>query len=258
MHLNAFPGHALAVNHPSADQSLVLYTPGAGHHNLQFSYAAKHPDAGQAMHKVCYSPDSGLTWHTLADGLAIGEAYSVYTHDLSEYDGTGDNADLTLRLTFSDAGGGGLPGRVLLDNIVVKEAPLSLVAGIDPGRVSEDYAFQLEARYGEGPYHFEKVSGRLPHGLNLSPGGTVSGIPTEEGSFRFEVEVSDGRMAHAKQEYVLTVYPRSLIHYWHFNDLQAGVPDTVYADYSATGKKAFLYYHAAVRDTWTGRRTGRT
>ncbi len=245
IHLDFPPGYALAVNQPSAGQQLVFETPTDGQHGLQFAYAMKYADDGTARHRVCYSPDKGQSWHAIREDLMIEDAYSLYSHDLSVYDDVADNPDLWLRITFMDSDGHGLPGQVFLDNIVVKQAPLELVADIAPGQEGQDYAFQLEARHGQEPLQFSKVAGKLPDGLSLSPEGKISGVPLEEGSFAFDVEVADHLEAHARKQYVLTIYHRSLIHYWHFNDLEEASLDTVYADFSATEEQAFLYYHGS-------------
>ena len=245
IHLDVSPGYALAVNQPSAGQQLVLETPTDGQHSLQFAYAMKYAYEGMARHRVCYSPDKGQNWHPIREDLATEEAYTLYAHDLSVYDDTADNGDLWLRITFMDAEGQGLPGQVLLDNIVVKQAPLDLVAEIAPGQEGQDYAYQLGAIHGHQPFNFQKISGKLPEGLEISPEGKISGIPQKEGSFAFEVEVTDNLQAHARKQYVLTIYHRSLIHYWHFNDLEEASHDTVYADFSATEEQAFLYYHGS-------------
>lgn len=242
LHLGAFPGPALAVNQPAAGQQLVLETPTDGHHGLQFAYAIRYGDEGRARHSVCYSPDKGQSWYPVEEDLPAEEAYTKYAHDLSGYADAIENPDLWLRITFRDDNGEGLPGQVLLDNVVVRESPLELVAELPPGQERQEYAYQLEVRHGKGPFQFRKVSGRLPDGLSLSPDGMILGTPTEEGSFEIEVEATDQRNAHATKAYVLTIYHRALIHYWHFNTLAHEVPDTVYADFSATGNQAYLYY----------------
>ncbi len=242
IHLDFSPGFALAVNQPAVKQQLVFEVPTEGQHSLQFAYAMQYADAGLASHRVCYSPDRGQNWHLIREDLPIEAAYALYAHDLSELDDAIDNEDLWLRISFLGEDGQVLTGQVLLDNVVVKEAPLELVAEMAPGQEGQEYAFQLEAQHGLEPFQFRKVSGRLPQGLSLSANGEISGIPTEEGSFAFEVEVSDQRNAHATKEYVLTIYHRSLIHYWHFNALADEVPDTVFSDFSATDDQAYLYY----------------
>ena len=55
----------------------------------------------------------------------------------------------------------------------------------------ENYSEALSASGGTGPYTFVLTSGTLPAGISLATDGTLSGIPTESGSFNFTVTVSD-------------------------------------------------------------------
>jgi uncharacterized protein (TIGR03437 family) len=52
------------------------------------------------------------------------------------------------------------------------------------------YNFTLTATGGTGAYNFEVASGALPPGLSLSPGGVLSGTPTQPGNFRFTISTT--------------------------------------------------------------------
>lgn len=65
------------------------------------------------------------------------------------------------------------------------------------------YSFQFSAQ-GGGTQTWSVVSGALPAGLQLSPGGLLSGTPTATGDFTFKVQVSDGTRV-ASQTYALSV-----------------------------------------------------
>jgi hypothetical protein len=54
----------------------------------------------------------------------------------------------------------------------------------------ESYKKQLLAYGGDGSYVWTIASGALPAGMTLSSSGILSGIPTETGSFSFDVKVS--------------------------------------------------------------------
>src|SRR5882762_4481613 len=72
------------------------------------------------------------------------------------------------------------------------------LTGTFPGAVTNQaYNSVLTVGGGSSPYLFAIKSGSLPVGMSLNPTtGSVSGTPTEVGSYTFEVEVSDAADAH--------------------------------------------------------------
>jgi len=58
------------------------------------------------------------------------------------------------------------------------------------GKVNEAYSVTLTAD-GDAPITWELESGTLPIGLNLSLSGTISGTPTEDGTFEFTIKASN-------------------------------------------------------------------
>lgn len=77
------------------------------------------------------------------------------------------------------------------------------IAGITPplhancnnppaGMVDEPYAHTFTATDGTPPYSFAISAGVLPPGLEMTSGGVVTGEPTEEGTYPFTVQVTDG------------------------------------------------------------------
>lgn len=84
---------------------------------------------------------------------------------------------------------------------------LSLFAStVDPAYLEEDYAFDFVVSGGLAPYTFEVRSGKLPPGLSLS-NGSLNGVPTEQGSFTFILQVSDANLSQALEEYTVSVTP---------------------------------------------------
>jgi hypothetical protein len=68
------------------------------------------------------------------------------------------------------------------------------------GTVSVPYSFTFQGAGGCGPalpYQFTIIGGNLPPGLSLAMSGTVSGTPTQAGSFSFWVSLSDQNPASA-------------------------------------------------------------
>lgn len=66
--------------------------------------------------------------------------------------------------------------------------------GLADGVVGRPYSASLSATGGDGSYVWTLASGSapLPPGLDLSGAGAISGVPTSEGDWTFEVEVSSG------------------------------------------------------------------
>src|SRR5215510_10198266 len=59
------------------------------------------------------------------------------------------------------------------------------------GAVGAAYSQNLSTIGGNRPYTFSLLSGALPPGLSLAPGGAISGTPTTMGSYSFTVRVRD-------------------------------------------------------------------
>ncbi len=84
---------------------------------------------------------------------------------------------------------------------------LSLFAStVDPAYLDEEYTFDFVVSGGLAPYLFEVRNGTLPPGLELS-NGSISGTPTEQGSFSFSLQVSDANLSQAVEDYTVDVTP---------------------------------------------------
>ncbi|WP_199171410.1 MULTISPECIES: autotransporter domain-containing protein [Luteimonas] len=79
-----------------------------------------------------------------------------------------------------------------LVTVTVAAPSVALAATAPPAAVGGTaYTHVLAASGGAAPYAFDLVAGRLPQGLALSTGGTLSGTPTESGDFAFTVAAVD-------------------------------------------------------------------
>lgn len=58
---------------------------------------------------------------------------------------------------------------------------------------------------GTPPHTFTVTGGTLPEGLKLSPDGTLSGIPTESGTFTFTVEATDANGCKGSVQYTVVI-----------------------------------------------------
>ena len=71
-------------------------------------------------------------------------------------------------------------------------APLGISTNALPtGLVGAPYAQTLSATGGATPYTWSIISGSLPAGLMLNPGGTITGTPTTAGSSIITLQVTD-------------------------------------------------------------------
>jgi len=72
-------------------------------------------------------------------------------------------------------------------------APLTITTAspLPNGAVGVAYSQTLAASGGTTPFTWSISAGALPSGMTLSPGGTLTGMPTEAGSFSFTASVSD-------------------------------------------------------------------
>jgi hypothetical protein len=65
--------------------------------------------------------------------------------------------------------------------------------------LGQEYASELTARGGRPPYQWSVVEGTLPDGISLVESGSLRGIPTTAGDFRFTLQVVDqDRMVTAR------------------------------------------------------------
>ena len=88
------------------------------------------------------------------------------------------------------------------------------------GVVGQSYGKQFAGDGGCGPalpYQYSIIGGNLPPGLSLSKGGLISGVPAQDGSWSFWVDLSDQnppsaawcRPADTQREFTIKVNPGS-------------------------------------------------
>ncbi|MBL9114130.1 MAG: putative Ig domain-containing protein [Verrucomicrobiaceae bacterium] len=73
------------------------------------------------------------------------------------------------------------------------------------GAVNTAYNATFAATGGSTPYTWDVSAGALPDGITLSSSGTLSGTPTEGGTFNFTVEVTDSSSASSTKAFVLNI-----------------------------------------------------
>ncbi|MGH7611950.1 MAG: Ig domain-containing protein [Candidatus Dormibacteria bacterium] len=78
-------------------------------------------------------------------------------------------------------------------------------ASLPPSASGFPYSASLAASGGVPPYSWALTQGALPPGLQLSPSGTIVGIPTGLGAYTFSVTVSDSSHTPLSAEESLTL-----------------------------------------------------
>jgi hypothetical protein len=94
-------------------------------------------------------------------------------------------------------------------NIVVGTALTITTTSLPAATAGSSYSQALGASGGTTPYTWTVYSGSPPAGLTLSSGGTISGTPTQTGTFPFTVKVTDSSVPpqNATQSLNLAVNP---------------------------------------------------
>ena len=84
-------------------------------------------------------------------------------------------------------------------------APMVTTSSLPSGVKGYSYHAPLRARYGPSPYRWRIADGGLPRGLQLGKSGTIRGKPTQTGTFRFTVTVTDPLAQSGTRELTLKV-----------------------------------------------------
>lgn len=133
----------------------------------------------------------GVLTGNLPPGLSLGVKTSSF-----EIVGTptaSGTFDFVISATDTSTGCAATQG-FSIDVIFIAQPPYCRAPRFDThhlpnGAVGDFYSKQIHASGGKPPIRFEIVAGHLPPGLFFDPfSGTISGIPTEEGIFHFEVQ----------------------------------------------------------------------
>ncbi len=249
-------GYAMLLNGSGKGSEVEFSFPVSWHSNLCFSYAAMSKEGGKQVKSVFISSDGGHNWTSLSKAVMLSGKYALYEHDISEFLGDSQDPELMVRIRVDKAIASEVSGGTLFDNFAVSEKSLELDdIFLPPGKKDEKYSASLEASFGRRPFIYEVVSGSLPEGVYLTGSGQISGVPVREGSYTFEVEVRDKLQQYARKTFTIRVFGDKIVHYWHFNDLCSGRPDTVFADYSAVPEKASVIYPGD-GDAWLDRAEG--
>ncbi len=79
------------------------------------------------------------------------------------------------------------------------------LTGPPTGTLNAPYSAVLGATGGIAPYSFSLLAGQLPPGVALNANGTLSGTPTEAGTFSFSVQARDSKGATGTGNFTITI-----------------------------------------------------
>lgn len=132
-----------------------------------------------------------------AHGTASVSGFNLLYTPTAGYSGT-DSFSYVAR----NLGGDSAPATV-----TITVAPPTLVLGdlLATGQALTGYNGVLTASLGTAPYSFARTGGTLPAGLALASSGTLSGTPTEAGTFTFTIDATDVYGARGTRDYTLVL-----------------------------------------------------
>jgi hypothetical protein len=88
---------------------------------------------------------------------------------------------------------------------IVTGVTATSVAQLPPAPLNVPYLFNFAAVGGNPPYTWLLAAGTLPAGLTLTPGGVLSGTPTNAGTFNFTLRLNDATNNLAINTYSIVV-----------------------------------------------------
>jgi PKD repeat protein len=90
-------------------------------------------------------------------------------------------------------------------NVSGPAAPAITTRALPEGQSGKSYSQALSGGSGTAPYVWSLDAGVLPSGVTLSAAGMLSGKPSQSGTFKFKVRMTDTNGAYALRELVLRV-----------------------------------------------------
>ncbi|HET7369382.1 MAG TPA: putative Ig domain-containing protein [Gammaproteobacteria bacterium] len=134
------------------------------------------------------SGGAGPYTYSLSGSLPDGLDWDAASHTIA---GTAkEPGNFPISVTATDSGSG---ASVTQNYTIQVNAPDIMLApaSLPSGKIGSSYSATITASGGLGFYTFSVTSGKLPAGVSLSSGGSLSGTPTAAGTFSFTVTATD-------------------------------------------------------------------
>jgi hypothetical protein len=146
-------------------------------------------EVGQPYHGILSASGGAASYHWALRSGALPAGVSLNPDD-GTLSGTPRRAG-TSRATLTVTDGMGVTASVHLTITIARRLVITTSA-LPAGEAGVSYPpQQLDAAGGAPRYHWTVGRGALPPGLDLSPGGKISGTPTEAGTSTVTVKVKD-------------------------------------------------------------------
>ncbi len=85
------------------------------------------------------------------------------------------------------------------------ELSITSSTSLPDGTLNSSYSYSLLAMNGSPPYSWSWIAGSLPFGLSLNTNGTVSGTPSQAGSFSPTIKVTDSTNKSVQQSFSIKI-----------------------------------------------------
>ncbi|MEA2162004.1 MAG: large repetitive protein [Thermoanaerobaculia bacterium] len=202
------PVNVYCVDSPAQLKGPLIFDAGGNHDTVWIfritgSFTTDHDSSILAINGA---QPGNIFWQV--SGSATLEAGSAFVGNLLAHD------NITLNSTASVFGRVlALTGTVTLNTNNVLLCTNCNAINLDPpvlpdGEVDKLYTqTTIRASGGTEPYTFKVISGSLPLGLSLTPGGVLSGTPMESGSFPITVAATDSQGCSGERKYTIAIIP---------------------------------------------------
>jgi hypothetical protein len=146
-------------------------------------------------------------WAVTAGSLPAGLTLNAQTGAISGTPASAGTASFTVQLTDAQSPAASVSAPLSITVNPAPSAPLTVkTESLPNARRSRAYSQTLVAAGGAQPYAWSLASGSLPPGLALNAAtGTISGTPTNRGTWRFTVRVQDSQPQKASATRALSL-----------------------------------------------------
>ena len=162
---------------------------------------------GQAYNEAVLATGGtgALTWSIVAGTLPQNLSLNPTTGEVSGTPTAAGPSSFTVRVADT----AGQADTQALSILISQPTPPSITTTtpLPGGTVGQAYSQTLLATGGTGTLVWSLFGGSLPANLTLSPGGTISGTPTNTGTSNFTVKVTDALSQSDTQPLSITIVP---------------------------------------------------
>ena len=188
-----------------SNSAIVRANGSAGGITSNSSTSIQYKTGSDSTGGIVFDGNTGTVYGavTLREDLEIGEGESL---TIPEGSTLNTNGNLTNNGTIVNKGT--LEGNLTGDTGTVVNAPAITTNSLPEGTVNQPYTATLTATGNNITWSLASGS-TMPAGLTLNSDGTISGIPTAEGSSTFTV-TAENSAGSATQEYTLNIKPATV------------------------------------------------